>query len=59
MKVYVGYVLSDYSHALWMSSNRKTVKEAIDNYKKEGGTLTTWITAYDISNKQLIELDCD
>lgn len=58
MDIYVGYVLSDYAHALWVSANRATVEKAIAEYKARGGECSTWITKYKATNK-LIELDCD
>ena len=34
MEIYVGYVLSDYAHALWISASKTTVEKAIIDYKK-------------------------
>lgn len=58
MFIYVGYVLSDYAHALWVSASKTTVEKAINDYRKRGGNRPTWIERYKVSN-QLIELDCD
>ena len=58
MFIYVGYVLSDYAHALWISANKVTVEKAITSYRKKGGRCSTQIKRYEITNK-LIELDCD
>lgn len=58
MIIYVGYVLGDYAHALWMSANKATVEKAISDYKRRGGRRPTWIEEYKITN-ELIELDCD
>ena len=58
MYIYVGYVLSDYAHALWISKNKHTVEQAITEYKERGGNRLTWIEKYEVTDK-LIELDCD
>ena len=58
MFIYVGYILSDYSHALWISADEKVVKKAIADYKRRGGCCNTWIQKYKVTNK-LIKLDCD
>lgn len=58
MCIYVGYVLSDYAHALWISKNKQTVEQAIKEYEKRGGKRPTWIEKYEVTDK-LIELDCD
>ena len=57
MIVYVGYILSDYATALWMSTEKSTVQKAIDEYHKRGGCCSTWIQKYNI-NKGLIEFEC-
>lgn len=56
--IYVGYIMSDYAHALWISGKKSTVEKAITNYKNRGGKCMTWIEKYQVSNN-LIELDCD
>ena len=58
MIIYVGYVLSDYAHALWISANKATVEKAIASYRKRGGRCSTQIKRHEITNK-LTELDCD
>ena len=58
MYIYVGYVLSDYAHALWVSKSKQTVERAIKEYEKRGGNRPTWIEKYEVTDK-LIELDCD
>lgn len=57
--VYVGYILSDYSHALWMSKDKEKVQKAIDKYRARGGRCDTWIERYALSRSNLIEFDCD
>lgn len=56
MKIYVGYILGDYAHAVFMSANKQKVEKALDecptrNYK--------WVEEYDVKGNDLIELDCD
>lgn len=58
MIIYVGYVSSDYAHALWMSTSKMTIEKEIAEYKKRGGRCPTWITKYNVTNK-LTDLDCD
>lgn len=58
MIIYVGYILSDYAHALWMSTNEATVEKAIEDYRKRGGRCSAWVDKYNVG-KGLTELDCD
>ena len=58
MIIYIGYVMSDYAHALWMSKDKTTVAKAIEEYHKRGGRCSTWIKKYNVG-KELIELNCD
>lgn len=56
MKIYIGYILGDYAHAVFMSANKQKVEKALDecptrNYK--------WVEEYDVKGNDLIELDCD
>lgn len=57
--VYVGYILSDYSHALWMSKDKAKVQKEIEKYKARGGKCSTWIKRYVLSRNNLIDFDCD
>lgn len=41
MMIYVGYIMSDYAHALWLSKNKVTVAKAIEDYHKQGGRCST------------------
>lgn len=54
MTIYVGYVIGDYAHALFMSTDRKQVKEALDSMES---SRPTYIVGYIIKGKELIELD--
>lgn len=56
MTIYVGYILGDYAQALFMSTDRKQVKEALDAIDSKR---PTYIVGYIIKGKELIELDCD
>ena len=58
MRIYVGYILSDYARPLWMSAKKETVKKAIADYKKRGGHRNTWIEEYEVTN-ELVEFECD
>lgn len=56
MKIYVGYIMGDYAHAIFMSAKKEKVEKAL----KECNTdRTKWIEKYDVDNNNLIELDCD
>ena len=57
MVVYVGYIMSDYATALWMSTEKATVQKAIDEYHKRGGRCSAWIEKYNVG-KGLIEFEC-
>lgn len=56
MTVYIGYIIGDYAHALYMSTNREKVKKELE--KIDGGR-HTYIVEYIIKGNELIELDCD
>lgn len=56
MKIYVGYILSDYATAVFMSAKREKVKKALDECNTRN---SKWIEAYDINGNNLIELECD
>ena len=56
MTIYVGYIISDYAHALFMSTDRKKVKTEL---AKISSNNTTYIVGYIIKGNELIELDCD
>jgi hypothetical protein len=58
MVIYVGYILGDYAHAVWISTEKATVEKAIENYRKEGGNRPAWVDEY-LVGKDLTELDCD
>lgn len=56
MKIYVGYILGDYAHAVFMSASKQKVEKALNecptrNYK--------WVEEYNIKDDTLFELDCD
>ena len=56
MTIYVGYIIGDYAHALFMSTDRKQVKEALDSMES---SRPTYIVGYIIKGNELVELDCD
>lgn len=59
MKIYVMYVLSDYAHAVYVSTKKQLCEQEIREYIKRGGDRPTWIEEYDFSKAEAFELDCD
>lgn len=53
MKVYVGYILSDYTTAVFMSTKREKVRKALDECDTRN---SKWIEAYNIDSNNLIKL---
>lgn len=56
MKVYVGYIMGDYAHAIFMSSKKEKVEKAL---KECRSNRQKWIEKYDVNDNNLIKLDCD
>lgn len=56
MFIYVGYVISDYAHALVMGLDEKLVEERIKFY---AGRRVWYVEKYKCEKDKLIELDCD
>ena len=56
MIIYIGYIISDYAHALFMSTSMTKVKAELEKIPSHN---TTYIVGYRIEGKELIELDCD
>lgn len=56
MIIYVGYILSDYAHALFIGGNKNKVQKALDDCPTRN---LKWIEEYIIDENELIELDCD
>lgn len=56
MTIYIGYIIDDYAHALYMSTDREKVKKEL---KKINEGRHTYIVGYIIKGNELIELDCD
>ena len=54
--IYIGYIISDYAHALFMSTDRKKVKAELAKIPTHD---TTYIVGYILKGSELIELDCD
>ena len=54
--IYVGYILGDYAHAVFLSENKDKVQKALDNCPTKR---PKWIEKYIIDENELIELDCD
>jgi hypothetical protein len=59
MKVYVLYVLSDYSHAIHMSVEKYLCEQEMAECIKRGVRRPMWIEEYDFSESKEFELDCD
>ena len=54
MKVYVAYLLADYSTAFFMSTDKELCEKAC-----EGALYQTWVKEYDFSVENSFELDTD
>lgn len=60
MKVYIGYILSDYTTACWMSLDKNALKKKIKEYEElPGRTPTTWTIEYDLHKAEVVDLDGD
>ena len=59
MKVYVLYVLSDYSHAIYMSTERDLCEQEMKECRRRGVRRAMWIKEYDFSKAKEFELDND
>ena len=57
MKVYVLYILSDYAHAVYISTEKHLCKQAMAEYAKIETRRTMWIEEYDFSKAKAFELD--
>lgn len=59
MRVYIGYILRDYSVACWMSLDKTALKKQIKEYEEEMGddAPETWITEYDLRKAEVVDLD--
>ena len=56
MKVYVGYVLGDYSHALCIGLDKSSVEKKLKSYPTKR---TKWVEEYELNKNKVVELDCD
>ena len=56
MIIYVGYILGDYAHAVFIGGNKNKVQKALDDCPTRN---LKWIEEYIIDENELIELDCD
>jgi hypothetical protein len=59
MKVFVLYVLNDYSHAVYMSKYENACEMEKQKLRKKGVTCSMWIEEYDFSESNSFELDSD
>ena len=58
MRIYVGYVLRDYSTPVCMGLDKNTVKKELKNFESSYGT-EPWIESYDLHKTQVIEFNND
>ena len=59
MKVYVLYILSDYAHAVHMSTERHLCEREMKECERRGVRRAMWIEEYDFSKSKEYDLDCD
>lgn len=57
MKVYVVYVLGDYAHAVFMSTDKAKAQDKMKKLRNRN--ITTYIRSYDFSTSKSFDLDCD
>ncbi len=57
MKVYIVYVLGDYSTAVFMSIDKSKAQKEMKRLKDKG--LKVYIQNYDFSTSKSFDLDCD
>lgn len=58
MKVYVLYILSDYAHAVHISTEKHLCEREMAECAKRGVRRAMWIEEYDFSKAKEFELDC-
>ena len=59
MKVFILYILSDYSHAVYMSKYENACEMEKQKLRKNGVTRPMWIEEYDFSESNSFELNSD
>lgn len=59
MKVYVLYILSDYAHAVHISTEKHLCEREMVECAKRGVRCPMWIEEYDFSKAKEFELDSD
>ena len=57
MKVYVGYVMLDYSTPVCMGLDKNTVEKELKNFRS--CYCEPWIKSYDLHKAQVVEFDND
>ena len=55
MKIYVGYILSDYACPLFVSRDKTNIQKRLDKLDNRH----KWIEEYELGNNNVSELDCD
>ena len=58
MKIYVGYIMTDYSTPICMGLDKKTVETELKKYDSCYG-YKPWIESYDLHKNIVVELNCD
>lgn len=56
MKIYIGYILSDYSCAVCMGLDKNSVQKNLDSIPVNR---SKWIEGYELNKKDVVKLDCD
>lgn len=57
MKIYVVYVLADYSSAVFMTTDKAQAQDRMRKLKNRN--LNAYIESYDFSKSKSFDLDCD
>lgn len=56
MKVYIGYILGDYSCAVCMGLDENSVQKRLNSIPTNR---PKWIEEYELNKNDVVELDCD
>lgn len=59
MRVYIGYILRNYTIPCWISLDKTALKKKIKEYEEEMADKApeTWITEYDLHKSEVLDLD--
>lgn len=59
MKIFILYILGDYSQAIYMSKDKNACEEEKQRLIEKGVSRSMWIEEYDFSKHNSFELESD